>query len=591
MTPAEPARSIPVPAGKSAGRAEAQAQTGTPNHDERGSAAPGGAASGGAAQETDEAALERMQRRLGAERYRPGVWGWVLPVLITVLAGILRLRDLSTPHLLMFDETYYAKDAYALLSAGYELVWPEDADEAWLAGDAQPTEEGAYVVHPPLGKWLIAIGLRVFGHDSAFGWRVSAAVAGTLAVLLVALIAQRIFRSVFLGVIAGSLTAIEGHHLVMSRVALLDIFMMFFVLAAFGALLADRYSGRRRLAAWVATGESPMGPDSSRVRGGPWLGLRPWRLLAAVLLGAAVAVKLSALAFLVVFGIMVILWDLQARRAAGVERWFRTGLLRDALPAVATVLPLAGVTYLASWSGWLLSRDGWGRTWHLSNPAEGLAQLVPGPIRSLWNYHVSAADFHQGLSSGHEYASSPWTWPFMGRPVSMHYDSIAAGEVYAQTGETCGAQKCSSAVLDLANPLIWWTGLVAVLIVLALWVGRRDWRYGAILSGFVAGLLVWLLFPDRTMFFFYTISYHPFLIFAITAMAALVLRIGTGPQRRDGFIRSRGAIIAARQRNTVIVLCFVLLCVAVSVFFLPLWTAEMIPHGEWRMRIWIDSWL
>ncbi|MGJ9406997.1 dolichyl-phosphate-mannose--protein mannosyltransferase [Nesterenkonia aurantiaca] len=557
MNPAEPVRSTPAPAGVT-----------------------------GRLTEPESGSLSRMQRRLQAEAYRPGLWGWILPGMITLFAGILRIRDLATPHLLMFDETYYAKDAYALMLAGYELVWPEDADDSWLTGEPQPTGEGGYVVHPPLGKWLIALGLRVFGTESAFGWRISGALAGTLAVLLIALIAQRMFRSVFLGALAGMLTAIEGHHLVMSRVGLLDIFMMLFCLAAFGALLLDRYSGRRRLAAWAVD----PGTEGHRA-GGPWLGVRPWRLLAAVLLGAAVAVKLSALAFLAVFGIMVILWDLQARRLAGVERWARSGMLKDALPAVVTVLPLAASTYLASWSGWLATQGGWGRQWHLSHPAEGLARLVPDPLRSLWNYHVSATDFHQGLSSGHDYASTPWTWPFMGRPVSMHYDSVSAGETYAQTGETCAAETCSSAVLDLANPLIWWSGLIALILVTLLWAGRRDWRYGAILSGFVAGHLVWLLFPDRTTFFFYAISYHPFLILALTAIAARVLRVGTAAQRPDGTQRPAATIVAARQRNTVILLCFVMLCVAVSVFFLPLWTAELIPYEQWRMRIWIDSWL
>ncbi|WP_344682602.1 phospholipid carrier-dependent glycosyltransferase, partial [Actinocorallia glomerata] len=187
--------------------------------------------------------------RLDAEPFRPGLLGWVVPLLVTLLAAALRLPGLGHPHQLIFDETYYAKDAYALLIAGHELVWPEGADDAWLAGDPQPTEEAAYVVHPPLGKWLIALGLQGLGAETAAGWRISAAVAGTLSVLLVSLIAQRMFRSVLLGGAAGVLTAVDGHHLVMSRVALLDIFLMLFVLAAFGALLADRYRGRRRLAA------------------------------------------------------------------------------------------------------------------------------------------------------------------------------------------------------------------------------------------------------------------------------------------------------------------------------------------------------
>ncbi|MBD4501620.1 phospholipid carrier-dependent glycosyltransferase, partial [Xanthomonas citri pv. citri] len=89
------------------------------------------------------------------------------------------------------------------------------------------------VVHPPLGKWLIGLGMLAFGPDNGVGWRFSAAVAGTLSVLLVALATQHLLRSVSLGAVAGLLLAVEGHHLVMSRIGLLDIFLSFFVLAAF----------------------------------------------------------------------------------------------------------------------------------------------------------------------------------------------------------------------------------------------------------------------------------------------------------------------------------------------------------------------
>lgn len=514
-----------------------------------------------------------------------------MPAAITLLAGILRLSGLSNPHALIFDETYYAKDAYALLQGGYELAWPEDADESWLAGEPQPTDEGSYVVHPPLGKWLIALGIHLFGVDSALGWRFPSAVAGTMGVLLIALIAQRMFRSVFLGGVAGVLTAIEGHHLVMSRVALLDIFLMLFVLAAFAALLADRYSMRRRLAAWAAQDPEADPGRSASWQYGPVLWWRPWQLTAAVLLGCAVAVKLSALAFIAVFGIMVVLWDLNARRLLGIRSWVRAGLLRDGLPAMVTVLPVAAVTYVLSWSGWLATEGGWGRQWHQDHEASGLGILVPGPLRSLWNYHVSATDFHTGLDSGHEYASNPWTWLFMGRPVSMHYQNRSQGEEYEHTGEICQAESCYSVILDLANPLIWWTSLLALVLVVLLWAGRRDWRYGAILSGYLGGYAVWLLFPDRTMFFFYTIAFQPFAILALTAAAALVLRIGTGPTDRQGRQRSMPQQVSAQQRNTVMVLCFILLAIAVSVFFWPLWTAELVPYDQWRLRMWLQSWI
>ena len=100
---------------------------------------------------------------------------------------------------------------------------------------------------------MIAAGMWLFGPDNPFGWRFGAALTGTLSIFLLALIAQKLFRSLTLGAVAGVLLAVDGHHLVMSRTSLLDIFLMFWVLAAFGALLMDRDDGRRRLAARLGT--------------------------------------------------------------------------------------------------------------------------------------------------------------------------------------------------------------------------------------------------------------------------------------------------------------------------------------------------
>ncbi len=75
---------------------------------------------------------------------------------------------------------------------------------------------GDYVVHPPLGKWCIAVGEWLFGYNS-FGWRISAAVIGTLSILLIIFIAQRLFRSTILACAAGLLMAVDGLHFVLSR--------------------------------------------------------------------------------------------------------------------------------------------------------------------------------------------------------------------------------------------------------------------------------------------------------------------------------------------------------------------------------------
>ena len=131
--------------------------------------------------------------------------GWLMPLAITAVAGVLRFWHLTAPRGKYFDEIYYTKDAYGLLTRGYEL-------------NDQCTG-GTFVVHPQLGKWLIALSEWAFGHvdctkvahgDPELGWRFSSAVAGTLAVLVLARTARRMFRSTVLGCFAGLLLALDG---------------------------------------------------------------------------------------------------------------------------------------------------------------------------------------------------------------------------------------------------------------------------------------------------------------------------------------------------------------------------------------------
>src|SRR6202034_4017056 len=201
--------------------------------------------------------------------------------------------------------------------------------------------QGEYVAHPPLGKIFIAAGEWIFGL-TPFGWRFAVAVVGSLAILLTARIARRMTRSTLRGCVAGLLLALDGLELVMSRTALLDIFVMFWVLAAFGCLVVDRDRSRARIAVAAA--------DETADEAWPALGIRMWRVAAGVCLGAAVASKWNGIWYLFAFAGLTIAWDLGARRAAGFTRPCRGALLRDGkwLPISLAVTPAAA--YLASWS-------------------------------------------------------------------------------------------------------------------------------------------------------------------------------------------------------------------------------------------------
>ncbi|MDH2430928.1 phospholipid carrier-dependent glycosyltransferase, partial [Sphaerisporangium sp. TRM90804] len=208
--------------------------------------------------------------------------------------------------------------------------------------------------HPPLGKWLIGVGEWLFGADP-FGWRFAAAVAGVVSILVVARVARRMTRSTLLGCLAGLLLALDGLHFVLSRTALLDVFLMVFVLAGFACLVADRDWSRGRLAAWY---------EGSPLTGtGPWLGMRPWRIGAGVMLGAACATKWSGVFFLVAFAVMSLVWDAGARRAVGVRRPYRGALTQDVPTAVVALGLVPVLAYVASWSGWFATAYGYGRNW------------------------------------------------------------------------------------------------------------------------------------------------------------------------------------------------------------------------------------
>ena len=211
----------------------------------------------------------------------------------------------------------------------------DKVDQAFTQGTPNvfdPTT-GDLVVHPPVGKWLIGLGEWLFGIDSSFGWRFAVALLGTISIVMVGRAARRLLGSSLLGTIAALLLAVDGHHLVHSRTGLLDIIVMFFALGAFCALLIDRDRTRAILATRMVAAEAADPPPSARWLG-PWLGLRPWRWVAAVLLGLCAGTKWSGFYVIAVFGLLTVFWDIGARRAAGIRSWLYAGVVKDGLFAL-----------------------------------------------------------------------------------------------------------------------------------------------------------------------------------------------------------------------------------------------------------------
>ncbi|WP_179951554.1 dolichyl-phosphate-mannose--protein mannosyltransferase [Halopolyspora algeriensis] len=476
--------------------------------------------------------------------------GWIVTLVLTLLAGVIRFwklghaDDEGTP---IFDEKHYVPQAWQMLrNGGYE---------------DNPGYE--LVAHPPVGKHLIAVGEWLFGYNP-WGWRVSAALAGTLMVLLVIRIARRMTRSTLLGALAGVLLICDGLTHVQSRVGMLDIFHAVFVLTAFSFLLVDRDRMRERFRTVVIegrVGDTPWGPR---------LGFRWWRFAAGVSLGLACGVKWSGIYYVVAFGLLSVIWDALARRTAGVRRPWAGALLRDTVPALASLLVLPLAVYFATWAGWFASETATDR--HAVIVAENVGfAFLPDALRSLLYYHFNVLEFHTNLTTGndpHPWESKPWAWPMGLRPMLYYYESGMPG---------CGRSDCVQATMLLGTPALWWVALPVA--GWAVWraAGRLDWRYAAVLVGYCAGFLPWFVNLDRQMYYFYATPLAPFLVLGIVLVLGEVL----GPAGAHGERRKTGLLVVALYTGLV---------VANFVWLWPILNGLPITEARWHAELWLPSW-
>ncbi|MFT0762285.1 phospholipid carrier-dependent glycosyltransferase [Actinomyces sp. F1_1611] len=424
---------------------------------------------------------------------------WLFTALATVLAAATRLTNLGRVPDLIFDEVYYVKDAWSLAQLGYEGTW----------GDTFPAgldPSASFVVHPPVGKWLISLGMQWLGPENPVGWRLVPALMGVLGVFFLCRWAWLLFRSPAVVGLAGLFLATDGMHLVLSRTALLDGILTTFVLGALWALTHDQ-----------------LGPATG------WR--RPWLVVTGLFLGLAVGTKWSGLYVAAALGLFVVARELVlGRRTRAV--W------PDGVAAFGSMIGTAALVYLVSWTSWFTHPAAWGHT-------------GGNALSDWWRYQRQVFNFHAGLATPHPYQSHPAGWLLQLRPTSFWY----------QAGD--------QTILALGNPLLWWFGVAALLAfaVAALW--RRTWPYALVLVGWASAYLPWFLYPDRTVFTFYTVVLSPF----VALMSAwAVAELG-------------------RRVSRVLAGVLVVAILASAWFFWPIWTGAPLGPGGFMARMWLRSWI
>jgi dolichyl-phosphate-mannose-protein mannosyltransferase len=300
---------------------------------------------------------QAFRQRLGS---RGALVGGLLVVL--ALASFTRLDGLGNPNTYIADEGFYAPDGCL-----YVHDSPRTCDRSV---EASPE-------HPPLGKWLIGVGIKLDGYRPS-GWRLAPAIAGILTVVLLFFLALRLFRSVVAATFTAGLLAVEPLHVVQSRIATLDVFVTCFGVAAFLFAVLDYQSASARR-------------------------YPPWRLAAGVAAGAAVASKWSGLFALAA---VVTLTILANRRALA-----RT-LLSIAVTLGLTPLLIYVLSYVSRLHGEVLALP-WSH--------DSIVRVFVHHTASMWRAQTG----HFATSA---YQSPPWSWPLLRRPT-VHYAAVSHGQI------------------------------------------------------------------------------------------------------------------------------------------------------------------
>ncbi len=416
-------------------------------------------------------------------------------------ALLLRLPGLGRLRALVFDEVYYATDARDVLRWGAEQVAP---------------------AHPPLGKWLIAGGIEAFGFTPV-GWRSAAVVAGSLLVVVVYLGGRQLTDDRRLAGAGAALVGLDGLVLVMSRVAMLDIFVTLFV-AAGAALL---------LAAWARPGDHRL---SCRLR---------WAVACCIGLGAGV--KWSALLVLPVAMAVFLTLD---RRLAVPGRPRRVALLRTTL--VLVVVPV--LVYLATYAVWFARYDEAASSWQRCDEPV-CPTSVAGRAPAWLDAQRDMARFHLTHPTHNTRAAPAWTWPLLARPSPL-LEKDCVGELRAAPAalddgvcpdRATAGPSGRARLLAVANPVGWFAGIVAVAVLLVRAARRHD-PMAPVLVGLTA--LQWLpwVMTGKNVYSFYAVTLVPLFAWAVVAT------LRSWPRRRGVAL----GLVAAQA--------------AAFVWFLPIWT-------------------
>ena len=346
-----------------------------------------------------------------------------------------------------FDEIYHARTAYEHI----ENVSPYE------------------ISHPPLGKLILSVGIRLFGLVP-FGWRCMGTLFGVLMLPAIYLFLKKMFGGTLIPACCTAVLASDFMHFSQTRIATIDTYEVLFIILMYGFFWGFWCSDRTQKRSWL-----------------------PPLALSGVCFGLGAASKWTG--FYAGAGLAV-LWLID-RIDRGV-RLCRDGK-RDAFLRETGGLVLWSLLFFVLIPACIYYVSYW--RYGTSSGLGGLRMLFSKDYWNIvWSNQKYMFNYHSHVTATHPYSSVWWQWILDIRPILYYLHYFPDGR--------------ESSIAAWLNPMLCWGGLLAMLSMLYLAIFRRDKTALFILVGYLAQLLPWV-FVTRVVFEYH---YFPSSVFLVLAL-------------------------------------------------------------------------
>lgn len=451
-------------------------------------------------------------------------------------ANVIPFTVLSTDNIKDTGSVYALFDEQGTIPQEQTYMNGTYFDEIYHAGTAwehiqhlNPYE----TTHPPLGKVIISLGIRLFGM-TPFGWRIMGTLTGILMVPVMYLLAKMLLKMSKYAAIATVLMTFDFMHFTQTRISTIDSYGVFFIMLMYlfmGIYYNMNYNTMPlRKTIW------PL------LLSGAFFGLGAASKWICLYAGAGLAVIFFYTLFKRYREYQLCKGDgsVSADIAVQVRKnYIRNTVITLALCVLFFIL-IPAVIYCASYIPILKSGGG-------------------KPISYIWENQKNMFNYHSGLDASHPFASPWYEWPLLIKPMWYYWNKALSG-----------TEKMSS-IAAFGNPAVWLVGTAAIitLIISSFLKKRPDKTAIFIIIAYLSQYLPWVLIT-RSMFIYHYFAAVPFFIIAI----AYYIKS----------LEERGKI------DNHHIYAYLALVVLLFIFFYPVLSGLPISSEYGKLLRWLPSW-